>query len=154
MTMQPPRDLYVAFRLDARTLALPLAAVERVVRMVAMTPMVEAPSWCRGIVNLQGRTVPVIDLRNAFSLAPREPGLGDRLLIATHEGRPVAVIVDEVHGTLEAEAGTVAASAELGFDDEPIQSVVRHRSDLIPVLDLARLFAAALEETSKWLDRS
>ena len=153
MTKHGTRDLFVIFRLDARSLALPLDVVDRVVRMVAVTPVVEAPPWCRGVINVQGQTVPVIDLRAAFSLAAKAPSVEDRLLISLHDDHSFAVIVDDVTGTIEVPGVAIDPSSGLGFDEEPVRSVLRHDGELIPVLDLSRLFSAAWEGMTRWLDR-
>ena len=62
----------VVFALDDRRIALPLAAVERVVRAVEVTPLPKAPAVVLGAVNVQGNLVPVFHLRRRFRMPERE----------------------------------------------------------------------------------
>jgi purine-binding chemotaxis protein CheW len=75
-------DQYVVFTLDEQRYALYLHAVVRVVRIVEITPLPQTPEVIRGVVNVQGQVIPVVDIRKRFQLPEREPELGDQLIIA------------------------------------------------------------------------
>jgi purine-binding chemotaxis protein CheW len=93
------RSELIAFVVDGRRWALPLATVVRAVPMVAVTPLPDAPEAVMGALNLHGELVPVFDLRARAGLPAREPGPGDHLLLA-RTGRLIALPVDEVLGVL------------------------------------------------------
>jgi len=78
----------VVFTLDDRRYGLALSAVERAVRMVDVTPLPQAPQIVLGVVNVQGRVVPVVNLRRRFRLPERDFALADQLLIARTARRP------------------------------------------------------------------
>ena len=86
------------FALDESRYALPVATVERVVRAVEITPLPEAPEIVLGVINAQGRIVPVVDVRRRFGLPIRELKLEDHFIIARTPRRWVALIVDSVMG--------------------------------------------------------
>lgn len=94
-------DRLVVFALNDQRYALPLSAVERCVRAVAVTALPQAPDIVLGIVNVQGWVIPVINLRRRFRLAEREIALSDQMLIARTAQRTVALVVDAVSGVLE-----------------------------------------------------
>ena len=75
-------DYLVVFTLAGQQLALPLAAVERIVRVVDVTPVPDAPPVVLGVINVQGRVVPVLDLRVWFGPPAPELDLNDKLIIA------------------------------------------------------------------------
>jgi purine-binding chemotaxis protein CheW len=87
-------DHLFVFSLDAQPFALPLAVVERVVRAVAVTPLPRMPQIILGVINLQGRIIPVINLRKLFGLeaadAPPELELSDYLIIVQGGQRTMA----------------------------------------------------------------
>ena len=87
---------FVSFRLDRRLYALALDQVDTVLRMVAVTPVPEAPPWAMGVINLHGQVLPVVDLRQQFGQPAIEPRLSDRLLVVRTQGGTVAFKVDEV----------------------------------------------------------
>jgi len=77
----------VAFRLSSERYAIELQAVERVVRAVALTPLPGAPRAIRGVFSLQGRIVPVGDLRLRLGLPEREVAIEDQIVIACSPSR-------------------------------------------------------------------
>ncbi len=72
---------YIVFILDSQRYALDLPAVERVERMVHITPLAGAPAIVLGIVNMHGRIIPVIDVRQRFNLPRREVSLATGLFL-------------------------------------------------------------------------
>ena len=100
----------VVFCLDELRIALRLTAVERVVRAVQVTRLPQAPEIVLGVINLQGRAIPIVDFRNRFHLGRREPRITDQMIIARTARRPVGLMADAVdpecprdfgHATLE-----------------------------------------------------
>jgi len=68
----------VVFDLEGQRYALPLGAVDRVLPMVAVSPLPKAPAIALGVINLHGQALPVLDIRRRFGLPTREYGLADR----------------------------------------------------------------------------
>jgi purine-binding chemotaxis protein CheW len=91
----------VVFDLDGQAYAIPLPSVERVLPMVAVSPLPKAPAIALGVINLHGQILPVLDIRRRFGLPPREYGLTARLLVARTSQRTLAMPVDEVMGVSE-----------------------------------------------------
>lgn len=141
----------VAFTLSDRRCGLPLPEVERVVRMVAITPLPRAPDIILGVVNLQGRVIPVIDVRRRFHLPEREIVLTDQMVIARAGRRTVALVVDTVTGVLEYSQQEAAAARE-GLPELPdVEGVVKLDEGLILIHNLDKFLS--LEEAAV-LDRA
>jgi purine-binding chemotaxis protein CheW len=87
---------YAIFRIDRQRYALPLDHVIRALRMVAFTPIPDAPKSVSGMIHMAGQMVPVIDLRRLFGQKGKPPELQDFLLIVQTQDQTAAVIVDEV----------------------------------------------------------
>src|SRR5512145_2014064 len=100
---------FVAFAVDGLQLALPLESVSKTTRVVAVTPLLHAPDIVRGVVDVQGTIVPVIDLRRRFGLAERETVLADQLLFARSAKRMLAMVVDTVAGVIECDEAEFVA---------------------------------------------
>ncbi len=92
--------LLVAFTLDEHRYALPLAAVERVVRAVEVTRVPDSPQVL-GIVNMHGEIVPVVDLRRRFGLAERAMTPSDQFIVTRGVRRRVAVLADTVTDVID-----------------------------------------------------
>lgn len=97
----------VAFSIEGQRYALHLPVVERVLRMVAVSPLPKAPAIILGVVNFHGQVIPVLDLQRRFGLSSRNHGLSSRLLVARTSRRTIALPVNEVLGVQEVAAETV-----------------------------------------------
>lgn len=93
---QDSEDLLVFMVRDIR-FAIPAVLLDHVVRMVAITPVPEAPSGVIGIINYHGEILPVFSLRVFFSLPVTVPKLSDFLLI-TRKNRNFAIIAEHIEG--------------------------------------------------------
>lgn len=102
----------VGFSLQGQRYGLKLEAVERVVPVVEIQPLPKAPEIVLGVINIQGRIVPVANVRRRFRIPEREIALSDRLILARTRTRQVALLVDAVLGVLElSDVQTTAAGA-------------------------------------------
>ncbi|MDP3512108.1 MAG: chemotaxis protein CheW [Sulfuritalea sp.] len=126
----------VAFNLDGLSLALPLERVARAVRAVAATPLPQAPEIVCGVVNVQGRIVPVINLRKRFGLAEREIGLDDQLLIARSATRMLAMIVDAVTGVIECDEKNFVAVESVVAGTRLLKGIVKAPDGMVLIHDL------------------
>jgi len=89
-------ETWVTFQVAGETYAFPVEAVQEILRVGTITRVPDAPYPVRGIVNLRGRVIPVVDLRLRLGLATAEPGPAARVLIATLRGRVIGLLVDAV----------------------------------------------------------
>lgn len=127
----------VVFALDERRYGLPLAVVQRVVRMAAFAPFPKAPDIVLGVLNLGGQLIPVLDVRRRFRLPARSPQPRDQLIVARAGMRTVALGVDEVVGLRSCPDDEIAGAAEIVPGLEYVRGVARPAGqDLIFIHDL------------------
>jgi len=141
----------VVFTLGDQRYGLPLHAVERVVRMVDVTPLPRAPDIVLGVVNVQGRVIPVVNPRRRFRLPERDISLTEQLVIAHATRRPVALVVDAVSGVLEYSAEEAVGARDIAPGIEHVKGVVKLADGLLLIHDLDK-FLSLEEETA--LDRA
>lgn len=131
----------LAFRLDAQRYGLPLASVERVVRMVHITPLPKAPAIVPGVINVQGRVIAVVDVRMRFGLPPRRPALSDLLVVARTPARAVALVADSVSGVIERREDEIVPSRAIVPGMQYVDGVAKLADGMVVVHDLARFLA-------------
>ena len=141
----------VVFTLDDRRYGIALSAVERVVRMVDVTPLPQAPAIVLGVVNLRGRVIPVLDLRRRFRLPERSIALADQLVIARTARRAVALAVDAATGVIEYAERQAVAARDIVPGVDYTEGVVKLADGLLLIHDLDK-FLSLEEETA--LDRA
>jgi len=128
----------VVFRLDEQRYALTLAVFERVVRAAEVTPLPKAPTIVLGVIDLEGRVLPVLDVRQRFRLPEREIGAADQFLIAQTEWewRTVVLAVDEVQGVIERSPTEIIGTARIVPGLEQIEGVIKLDDGLVFIHDL------------------
>jgi purine-binding chemotaxis protein CheW len=87
---------WVVFTLTGEWYALPVDAVQEIIRVGEITRVPDAPSVVRGVVNLRGRVLPVVDLRVRLGLPAAEPDKNTRIIVLPARGRWIGVLVDAV----------------------------------------------------------
>lgn len=102
-----PAATLVVFSLEDQRYALALENVERVLPMVWVSALPQAPGIVVGVINVHGRVLPVLDIRGRFGLPARPWGLGTRLLVTKTSHRVVALPVDEVEGVIAVDPAAV-----------------------------------------------
>jgi purine-binding chemotaxis protein CheW len=132
---------WVVFCLDKGRYALPLAAVERIVRAVHVTPMPRAPAIVLGAIDVQGRVLPVFNIRRRFGLPERTVDPADQFLIAHTARRSVVLVIDAAQGVLEHAATAVTEAANVAQDLEHIRGVIQLDDGLVLIHDLERFLS-------------
>ena len=72
MNNQENNKQYLVFKLDDIKYAIEITLVQEVIQWIEPTPLPSSSSFCRGIINLRGRTIPVIDLSRRLSIEKDE----------------------------------------------------------------------------------
>lgn len=131
--------------LDDKRYALPLPAVERVVRAVEITPLSERQGGILGVINVQGKIVPVVNVRRWLNLPEREMDLHSRMVIVREQARSLAIVVDSVSGIVTMAKESVILRDQIGADLASVLGVAKIDGEMIPVIDIARLFTSEVE---------
>jgi purine-binding chemotaxis protein CheW len=147
---------WVVFRLDEGRYALPLAAVDRIVRAVHVTPMPRAPGLVLGAIDVEGRVLPVFNIRRRFGLPERTVDPADHFLIAHTARRTVVLVIDAAQGVFQHAATAATPAANIAPDLEHIRGVIQLDDGLVLIHDLeqflspeeARLLDEAMSQAS------
>ena len=124
------------FNLGERRFGLPLGCVERVLCAVAITPLPNAPGVVRGVIDIHGEIVPVVDLRVRFGLPVREVALDDHLLVAHTAARRLAILVEQVAGVVELDRRDIVAGESLAPGAAYPHAVAKLPDGLVLIQDL------------------
>jgi purine-binding chemotaxis protein CheW len=125
------------FTLDEERYALRLAAVDRVVRAAAITPLPKAPEIVLGVLDFQGQVIPVVNLRRRFRLPERALRTSDQFVIARARLVTVALAVDGVESVESARE--VVAPDDILSGTGFLEGITRSEDGLVLIHDLATL---------------
>lgn len=127
---------------ESQRCAFPLAAVERVVRAVEVTPLPEVSTGILGVIDVQGEIVPVISARQRFGLAHREVRPADQFIIVRTSRGVRALVVDAVHEVIRCSHGDIAAAQDVMPGAGCVEGMLRSGEGIAIVCDPERLLTA------------
>lgn len=104
---------YLTFSLAAEEYGLEILKVREIIGIMDITAMPQVPPDVKGVINLRGKVIPVIDLRLKFGLDPTEY-TEQTCIVVVDVGALVGVIVDTVQEVLDIEAGQIDPPPPLG----------------------------------------
>lgn len=145
----------VTFRLGDDLFAADIYSVERVLRYQQPTAIPNVPDWIEGVIDYQGRVVPVISLRRRFELPGVAAANETRILVLNAGGEWIAAIVDAVLEVTSLEADGLQPPPPLfrGLTGEYLRGIARRGERLVIFLDVERLLSTSerlhLESTSE-----
>jgi len=143
------RRRLLVFRIGADYYGLPVENVREVERVDRLTPVPGAPAFVRGLINLRGEILPLVDMRLLLGRGGGETPASARLIVAqAHpEEAPLALMVEELNGLAPVDEAQVSAGAEGERPGRGIRGSLEHRGHRVWWLEPgAVLGQAALEE--------
>ena len=105
---------YLSFQLASETYAVPIKSVSEIIGLSDITHVPNMPEYMKGIINLRGRVLPVMDLRKKFSLQITEYNRETCIIIVEIWSRKVGLIVDTVREVLDFRNNQVEAAPDIG----------------------------------------
>ena len=112
-------SLYLTFRLGDEVFALDVYKVREVLDLTTITKVPRAPEFMRGVINVRGSVVPVVDMRTKFGLAQIEATQETRTIVMElsidGEVAVLGALADSVHEVLEMEPGQIEPPPKIGM---------------------------------------
>jgi len=140
--------LYMTFKLGNELFAIPVTHVREVLELTAITTVPGAPEYMRGLVNVRGKAIPVVDLRLRFGLPAAADTVNSRIVVMEleldGEGVIVGGLADSVQEVIEIEPSQTQPPPTIGmrWRSEFIRGVSRRGDDFLIILDIQALFAS------------
>ena len=148
--------LYLTFRLGDELFAIDVDQVREVLEMETITTVPNAPEFMRGIINVRGSVVPVVDLRTKFGMAATEKTVDTRVVVMEldldGELTVLGSLADSVHEVIELSAEVIEPPPKLGnrWRTKFIKGVGKRDERFILILDIDRVFS--LDELTSFLE--
>lgn len=138
-----PRE-HLVFTLAAREYGVDILKVQEIRAYEQPTRVARTPSFVRGVVNLRGATVPIVDLRQWLGLGEAEGCSPAVVIVANLGGRLAGLAVDAVSGVLELPPGAVRDDSEIpdAVDPRRITGLGAIGERMVRVVDVERLVTA------------
>lgn len=137
-------DKLVMFRLGEDHFAADIFAVERVLRYAPPTGVPDMPPYIEGVMDYQGRVVPVVNLRRRFELAAMPAVAETRILVLNVSGEWIGIVVDGVTEVVPFDRAALSAPPTLfrGLAREYVKGILRRGERLVIYLDVEHLLSS------------
>ena len=132
---------YLTFRLGQEYYSLPVLKVREIMRLCPITAVPRMPSYLRGVINLRGKIVAVVDLRSRFQLPPQEDADRACIIVVQLAGGSksvMGVIVDAVEDVSPFAADDIEPTPDFGplLNTQFILGMAKSKGTVKAILDI------------------
>ena len=141
----------LTFALDNVSYGVNVHQVREVKNFEGVTPVPYAPPYVKGVTNLRGEVIPVIDLRRRFGMADKKNTEDAGIMVIVQDKHPIGVMVDSVMEVLTLRKKDIESSPDSLTTDksDAVLGVAKHDKDLIILLDLMKVVSKDELENAK-----
>jgi purine-binding chemotaxis protein CheW len=139
---------YLTFKLAEEIFAFDVAKVREILELTSITKVPQTPDFMRGVINLRGSVVPVIDLRLNFGMQCTEQTVNTCIIVVevnlTGEILVLGVLADSVQEVVEMEPDHIEPPPQLGtkLNTEFIKGMGKVDNDFVMILDIDKVFSS------------
>lgn len=138
---------YLTFKLDEEVFALDVAKVREILEESNITKVPQTPDFMRGVINLRGSVVPVIDLRLKFGMSRTEKTVNTCIIVVEVQLDDEVIILgalaDSVQEVIEMEPEQIEAAPHIGsrLNTDFIKGMGKVDGRFVMILDIDRVFS-------------
>jgi len=149
--------LYITFSLEDEMFAVDVSQVREILDSTRITKIPRAPEFMRGVINVRGSVVPVVDMRLKFGMASAESTANTRIIVLElnldGETMILGALADSVKDVIELEQSQIEDPPKIGsrWKTEFIKGIGKRNDEFIILLDIDRIFSSdelAIVETA------
>jgi purine-binding chemotaxis protein CheW len=140
---------YLTFRLSREEYGLEILKVQEIIGIMNVTHVPKLPDFVRGVINLRGKVIPVVELRRKFGMTAQEDTEKTCVIVVQDaseaRSKTIGIIVDEVSEVMDIAADYIEPRPSFGqsVDTEFILGVGRVDSKVIMLLDIDNVLSGA-----------
>lgn len=139
---------YLTFKLADEVFALDVAKVREILEITTITKVPQTPEFMRGVINLRGSVVPIIDMRLKFGMSVTEQTVNTCIIVVeiNLDGDAIVVgaLADSVQEVVEMEPESIEAAPHIGarLNTDFIKGMGKYGSRFVMILDIDKLFSS------------
>lgn len=141
-TAQTRRERYLTFFLGDEQYGIAIDRIKEIIALMKVTYVPKTPEYMRGVINLRGSIIPVVDTRLRFGMEPQEETMHTAIIIVEVAKVNIGFIVDQVEEVASIDADHLGAAPKFGsnVDTDFICSMAQIGENVVMILDVLKLF--------------
>ncbi|WP_422359606.1 chemotaxis protein CheW [Reichenbachiella sp.] len=140
----------IVFKLGEEEYALPIEQIKEVVLTPRISPMPQTPDYVKGIANIRGNVIAIMDFEQKFGLKPNKKKLNNGTvnytLVIESEDHNVGILVNDVPNTLSVLSSKIDDSSNIiqhtSLDESVIKGVVKTKEKMIILIDVMTMMSS------------
>jgi purine-binding chemotaxis protein CheW len=139
---------YLTFKLADEVFALDVIKIKEILEYTSVTKVPQTPDFMRGVINLRGSVVPVIDLRLKFGMTATEQTINTCIIVAEvdMEGETILLgaLADSVQEVNDMEPDQIEAAPHIGtrLNTDFIKGMGKKEGNFVMILDIDKVFSS------------
>jgi purine-binding chemotaxis protein CheW len=140
---------YLTFSLDRESYGLPVLRVREIIRLTDITPVPQMPPHIRGVINLRGKIIPVVDLRVRFGFPPALPSERTCIVVVQVAGglggqMQLGLIVDDVQEVTQISGADIEETPDFDaqVNTDCILGIAKLKGRVAVLLDIDKALSA------------
>ena len=135
---------YLTFFVDNEQYGIDISKIKEIIAPINITHIPKTPNFVKGVINLRGLIIPVVDIRLKFGMQEREIDMNTAIIIYEVEKASIGFIVDSVEDVLTLDEKCISDAPQFGsnIDVSFIESIAELDNGVIMLLDLRKIFEA------------
>lgn len=145
--MENREGKYLTFSLAGEEYGIWILKVKEIIGMMTITSIPQTPGYIKGVINLRGKVIPVIDLRLKFGVEPTEYTERTCIIVvdirASNRDMQVGIVVDSVSEVLNINSGEIEDTPQFGaqLDTDYILGMAKTAGNVKILLDIDRVLS-------------
>ena len=143
-TIQARRERYLTFYLGDEQYGIAIDKIKEIIAMMKVTNVPKTPPFMRGVINLRGSIIPIVDTRQRFGMEAREEDMHTAIIIVEVDKVNIGFIVDRVEEVSSIDPANLSEPPKFGshVDTDFICAMAQIEESVVMILDVLKLFEA------------
>ena len=139
---------FLTFTLQDEEFGIEILRVQEIKGLSRITPIPNMPEYIRGVMNLRGTVVPIVDLRAKFAMPEAEYNQFTVIIVVTIGEKVIGLVVDAVSDVMNVSDDNIEATPDVGGDAniEFVTGIAKNGDRLITLLNMDQLLNVKPEE--------
>ncbi|MEA3374366.1 MAG: chemotaxis protein CheW [Campylobacterota bacterium] len=135
---------YLTFFVEDEQYGIDISKIKEIIAAMHITHIPKTPDFVKGVINLRGSIIPVVDIRLKFGMPEREIDMNTAIIIYEVDKVSIGFIVDQVEDVLSLDKEHISEAPHFGssIDTSFIENVAEVDNDVIMLLNLEKIFEA------------
>ncbi len=151
---QSAMEKYLSFEINEEMYGVEILDIKEIIAMMKFTTVPKMPKFVKGVINLRGLVIPIVDMRLKFDLPEMEYNERTTIIIGIIDDSLIGFIVDRTADVLNISSSEMTSPPKFGTDisTDFLKSMAKTENGVVMIVDLKKIFTHSEFESVKSLE--